>query len=82
MATLKYPVWLSDEKEYLNDIKVGEGTPDAIIGKIMDLWKNARQGWDFTLTGDLEHGLTIRATLKPTTNRAKELAKLNGEDEQ
>lgn len=82
MATIKYPVWLSDEKEYLNDVKVGEGSPDAIIDKIMQLWENARQGWAFVKTGNLTDGITIRANLKPTTNRAKELAKQSDDNDE
>ena len=82
-TTIIFPIWddRKNAKVYRNI--VSEETKDHIISTnnlmrvVCDFFNEARQGWEFKLDGNEVDGYIIRAYLKPTTNRAKEMAKNN-----
>lgn len=70
-------MWDDDDKEYINGYKTKSFEIDELMNYVVSFFNGARQGYDFTLTGDSASGYVITATLKPTTKKAKELANVN-----
>lgn len=80
-TTIVFPIWDDKKSAKVYRNIVCEETRDPILStnelmrKVCEFFNDARQGWTFELDGNEIDGYIIRAYLKPTTNRAKEMSK-------
>lgn len=87
MTSIVFPLWddRKTAKKYRNIIddetKDYVSSTDELMDRVCDFFNTARQGWSFEVEGNETSGYVIRAILKPTTNRAKEMATKGDNDQ-